>query len=100
MSYIFENFRVNNYRGYRNNRGISIAPINILTGKNNEQKIIALPKAGALNKAIYAGSDYKNLKITTGETAKIMLDSLMKSAIKNHPKFICCDSRIQKLLQG
>ncbi|MDA8894938.1 hypothetical protein N9I98_01075 [Flavobacteriales bacterium] len=68
--------------------------------KNNEQKIIALPKAGALNKAIYAGSDYSNLKITTGETAKIMLDSLMKSAIKNHPKFICCDSGIQKLLKG
>jgi len=68
--------------------------------KNNEQKIIALPKSGASNKAIYAGNDYSNLKLTTGETAKIMLDSLMRSAIKNHPKFICCDSRIQKLLNG
>ena len=66
--------------------------------KNNSQKIIALPKYGASNKAIYAGNDYSNLELTDGETAKIMLDSLMRSAIKNHPKFICCDSSINKLL--
>ena len=67
---------------------------------NNSRKIIALPKSEASNKGIYAGSDYSNLKLTDGKTAKIMLDSLMRSAIKNHPKFICCDSGIQKVLNG
>ena len=36
--YIFEGFKIINYKGFKKNEAINIAPINILTGKNNAGK--------------------------------------------------------------
>jgi len=61
-------------------------------------KIIGLPKSNCPDKSIYSGTNYQCLDIVDGHIAKIMLDSLMKRAMENHPSFSLCDVSATKLL--
>jgi hypothetical protein len=61
-------------------------------------KIIGLPKSHCHDKSIYSGTNYQCLNRVDGQIAKLMLDSLMKRAMENHPSISLCDVSATKLL--
>lgn len=60
--------------------------------------IIGIPKIHCLNKNIYIGTSLDSLMIAEVNSAKEILNFLMKKAMLSHPKILDCQQEIIKLL--
>lgn len=65
---------------------------------NYNAKIIGLPKKECMNKAIYAGTSFDELRLVENENVGEIFNALMLSALSMHPAMEMCDVSATKLI--